>query len=114
MSGANDAALATSLRWREREEVSGYIDRAAWLSDDLLLLLGWFHAEPAQPLEACFIVDGEARPLEVRYTSYARPNTAIADETAGKLLTVRLLHPAQTSDELGRLVLKSGARVFSP
>ena len=50
MSGANDAALAKSLRWREQTEVSGYIDRAAWLSDDLLLLIGWFHAEPAEPL----------------------------------------------------------------
>src|SRR5205823_8733462 len=108
MAGANDAALAKSLRWREQTEVSGYIDRAAWLSDDLLLLIGWFHAEPAEPLEACLIVDGQARPLEVRYTSYAKPNTPIADETAGKLLTVRLLNPAQSSGDLGRLLLKTG------
>ena len=30
----------------EAPRVSGWIDHASWLSDDMLLLVGWFHAEP--------------------------------------------------------------------
>ncbi|MDQ3919447.1 MAG: glycosyltransferase [Acidobacteriota bacterium] len=93
--------------------VPGYIDRAAWLSDDMLLLLGWFHVEPGQTVEACLVSGGECVPLEVRHASYPKAGTPLAAESAGKMLTARLLQPAP-GEGPWRLLLKTGGRAFSP
>jgi GT2 family glycosyltransferase len=88
----------------EEPTISGWIDHASWLSDDVLVLVGWFHAD-ADPLQASLVLDGEAMALETRCISYARHDLTEADPFAGKVLTVRFPEPEKARGPLGSVVV---------
>jgi GT2 family glycosyltransferase len=88
----------------EEPSISGWIDHASWLSDDVLLLVGWFHAD-ADPLQASLVLDGEAMALETRCISYSRHDLTEADSFAGKVLTVRFPEPEKARGPLGSVVV---------
>lgn len=110
--------LDRSLSRRADLEHTGWIDYVSWLSDDILLMVGWFHAPAGQPIEACLVQHDKVVPLEVRCISYPLPKIpgdTTGDPSAGKVLTVRFLRPGDTQKEnLGRLVISTGASTFSP
>jgi len=93
--------------------VSGRIEYVTWLSDDILLMVGWFHAEEDLSLEASLLLGKRAVPLEVRCISYARPDILADDPRAGKVLTTRFLSPEDAREPLGSLVIRSGNTSFA-
>jgi GT2 family glycosyltransferase len=97
----------TASRFIPTTGVPGCVDYASWLSDDLLLVSGWFHAREDLPVEASLVLDELSIPLEVRYTSYHRPDIPGADLRTGKILTARLDTPKQALESLGCLVIRS-------
>lgn len=113
-SKREDLIHERSLAFRATLEGAGRIEAACWLSDDILLLTGWFRSEPGHAVEACLISGAVLIPLEARLFSYPRREGALADTDLGKLITVRLLRPTDAVENLGRLVIKTGDRTFSP
>src|SRR4051794_6824269 len=87
--------------------VPGCVDFASWLSDDLLLIIGWFHAKEDSPVEASLVLGTQSIPLEVRYTLYQRPDIPGANLRTGKILTARLDTPGQGLAALGSLVIRT-------
>lgn len=114
MLAIQDPALEKSLMLREHLEGIGRVEFASWLSDDILLVDGMFPSELEHAIEACLVSGDQLIPLEVRSCSYLKPETPLTDSRAGKVLTLRLLHPENVREPLGRLVLKTGTLTFSP
>ncbi|HVQ37207.1 MAG TPA: glycosyltransferase family 2 protein, partial [Pyrinomonadaceae bacterium] len=118
MQNKETAILEGTLSRRGDLEHTGWIDYVSWLSDDILLLTGWFHVPDDEPVEACLIQDGEVVPLEVRCFSYALPSLpgdVTGDPTVGKVLTARFLRAEDVDErDLGRLIISTGASTFSP
>lgn len=110
--------LDRSLSRRADLEHTGFIDYVTWLSDDILLMVGWFHVPAGQPIEACLVQQDKVVPLEVRCISYPLPQIpgdTSGDPSAGKALTVRFFRPEDTQKgNLGRLVISTEASTFSP
>ncbi|MGB7923689.1 MAG: glycosyltransferase [Pyrinomonadaceae bacterium] len=114
MTVASDLAHEKSVALRASLEGAGRAEAACWLSDDILLVTGWFHAEPGHAVEACLVSGDKLLPLEARLFSYSRPDVRLAGSDAGKVLTLRLLRPEDAMENLGRLVIKTGGKTFSP
>ena len=118
MQNNEETILERTLTRRADLEQTGWIDYVSWLSDDILLIVGWFHVTPGQTIEACLVQDDEVVPLEVRCISYPLPKIpgdTTGDPCAGKVLTARFLRPGDTHKEnLGRLVISTGTSTFSP
>jgi GT2 family glycosyltransferase len=98
----------TANRFVSTGGLPGCVDYASWLSDDLLLISGWFQAREELPVEAYLVLDGLSIPIEVRYTSYHRPDIPGADLQIGKILTACLSRPRLGLEALGRLVVRAG------
>jgi GT2 family glycosyltransferase len=92
--------------------VSGWVEYVGWLSDDILLIIGWFHADEDLPLQASLLLGDRAVPLEVRWISYARPDMSHGGSRAGKVLTARFLSPKDARRPLGSMVICSGGTSF--
>ena len=67
------------------EAVLGAVDYATWLSDDLLLMVGWFHEEEGYPLKAYLLIGDERVTLNARCVSYPRPDLSETDPRLGKV-----------------------------
>jgi len=97
--------------------VSGWVDCASWLSDDILLLVGWFHARESYPLKVHLLlddqVDSHAAPLESRCLSYPMPGFADADSRVGKVITARFLRSEDARRPLGSVVIQQAATTFA-
>ena len=93
----------------EEPEVVGGVDYASWLSDDILLIVGWFHAEDKDPLEASLVLGDRSVPLEVQCISYPKPDVLNTGPRAGKVITARLPSVGKASEPLGTLVIRTGA-----
>jgi GT2 family glycosyltransferase len=97
--------------------VSGWVDYASWLSDDVLLLVGWFHAEenclPKVHLILDDRVDDHAAPLETRCLAYPRPGSTDVRSRAGKVITARFLNPEDARRPLGSVVIEQEATTFA-
>lgn len=97
--------------------VSGWVDCASWLSDDILLLVGWFQAKENSPPKVHLIlddhVDDHAAPLVSRCLSYPRPGFADADSRPGKVITARFLRAEDARRPLGSVVIQQEATTFA-
>ena len=97
--------------------LSGWVDHASWLSDDILLLLCWFHAEENRPPKVHLTLDDQldnhAAPLESRCLSYPRPGFTDAEHRAGKVITARFLRPADARRPLGSVVIEQDGTTFA-
>lgn len=114
MTDNREIAHEKSVALRSALEGAGCAEAACWLSDDILLLTGWFRSEPGHGAEACLVYGERLVPLEARLFSYPRPEVPLADSNAGKLLTLRVLRPEDVGENLGRLVIKTAGSTFSP
>src|SRR5437870_4886864 len=95
-------------------EQTGSVEYSSWLSEDILLLTGWFHAPAGQPIEACLVQDEEVIPLEVRYISYPKSDPSAGDRSVGKVMTVRFLRVENVHEARpGRLLISTGSSNFS-
>src|SRR5437660_2100557 len=74
------------LPWRRAA-----IERAAWLSDDTLLTIGWCLAPP-DTVTASLAAGGSSRPLQARWVSYPRPDVDAAGG-AGRVAIIRFPSP---------------------
>jgi GT2 family glycosyltransferase len=90
----------------------GYVEYAAWLSDDLLVMVGWFPAAADASLTAALALDGLIVPLDIQWVAYPRRDILGADPTNGKVLVVRLRSPRPTGGQLGVLLIHSGSTVL--
>lgn len=99
---------------RAEPPVTGAVDSLAWLSNDLLLVLGWFPLAEWTPLEAALRPGDEAVPLEVpHYVCFPRADVPGADPFAGKLLAVRFARAEEARGLLGRLTIRTPSRTFA-
>jgi GT2 family glycosyltransferase len=93
------------------------VDCASWLSDDILILVGWFHAKENCPPKVHLIlddqVDNHAAPLESRCLSYPRLGFADADSRVGKVITARFLCSEDARRPLGSVVIQQDAKPFA-
>jgi GT2 family glycosyltransferase len=97
--------------------VSGWVDCASWLSDDILLLVGWFRAKEDSPAKVRLTledrIDDHAAPLESRCFSYPRAGFADTDSRAGKVITARFLRPEDVRRPLGSVVIQQDTTPFA-
>jgi GT2 family glycosyltransferase len=93
--------------------VAGWVNYASWLSDDILLIVGWFHAQEKGPLRVSLNLNDRPVPLEARCMSYSRPDLPDADPHAGKVITARFLRPEEAREPLGSLVIYTGSTAFA-
>src|SRR5437016_13988855 len=118
MQNNEETILERTLTRRADLEQTGWIDYVSWLSDDILLIVGWFHVPAEQTIEACLVQDDEVVPLEVRCISYPLPKIpgdTTGDTCPGKVLTARFLRPSDTHREnLVRLGISTGTSNFRP
>lgn len=95
----------TGSKGRERK-VFGWIDYAAWLSDEIAVLVGWFPGSSDRPPELELVRDGRRERLQARTFCFPRHDTPLDDSDAGKVVTVRLRRPSSPSPRLGRLMIR--------
>jgi GT2 family glycosyltransferase len=93
--------------------VAGWVNYASWLSDDILLIVGWFHIEEKDPPTMSLVLDDRHVPLEAQCISYPRPDLPDKDPRAGKLITARFLHPEEAREPLGSLVIHMESTTFA-
>jgi GT2 family glycosyltransferase len=93
--------------------VSGWVNYVSWLSDDVLLIVGWFHAEGGYPPEVSLILGDLSLSLESRCLSYPRPDLPGVDPRAGKVLTARVLRSEKAREPLGSVVVRTGTTTFT-
>src|SRR3712207_1126004 len=93
--------------------VEGWGNYASWLSDDILLIVGWFHAEGERSPKTSLILNGDPVPLEARCLSYPRPDLPDGDPRAGKVITVRFLRPDDARGSLGSLMVNTDSATFA-
>ena len=117
--GGEMSSVRTKAQSTEAAEtvVSGWVDYASWLSDDILLLVELVHAEEkCQPKVHLILddrVDDHAAPLESRCLSYPRPGSANVDSRAGKVIIARFLNPEDARRPLGSVVIQQDATTFA-
>jgi GT2 family glycosyltransferase len=90
----------------EAPKVSGWIEHASWLSDDVLLVVGWFHAAP-DGIRLYVSTGDDTLALDTRCMAYFRHDLAEADPLAGKVLTVRFPDPVKADVRLGTVVVQT-------
>jgi GT2 family glycosyltransferase len=116
-AGRVRTALRSTVADAGETVVSGWVDHASWLSDDILLLVGWFRAEEDRPPKVHLVLDDQledhAAPLESRCLSYPRPGFADAEHRAGKVITARLLRPEDARRPLGSVVIEQDGTTFA-
>ncbi len=93
--------------------VSGWMNYASWLSDDILLMIGWFHAEEERSPKVSLVLNEHPVPLEARYISYPRPDLTDADPRAGKVVTARFLRSEDAREPLGSVMIHTGTTTFA-
>jgi GT2 family glycosyltransferase len=93
--------------------VSGWVDYASWLSDDSLLIVGWFHGDAEDPPQASLVLGDRAIPLDTCCISYPRPIISDGDPRAGKLLTVHFRSREDARGPLGSMVIRTNATPFA-
>jgi GT2 family glycosyltransferase len=93
--------------------VSGWVNYATWLSDDILLMVGWFHAKEKRVQKVSLRVDDHTVPLDARCVSYPRPDLKDAGHNVGKVLTARFLGSANAREPLGNLVVETETTTFA-
>ena len=93
--------------------VAGWVNYASWLSDDILLIVGWFHAEEGRSLKASLILDDCLAPLEARCMSDRRPDLSDTDPRAGKIITARFIRPERARKPLGNLMIHTDSTSFA-
>ncbi len=98
---------------RAEPVVSGRLEYVTWLSDDILLMVGWFHAEDDLPLQAALLLGDRAIPLEIRCISYARPDISDGGPRAGKVFTARFFSREDARGMLGSMVIRTRIATFA-
>jgi GT2 family glycosyltransferase len=93
--------------------VAGWVNYASWLSDDILLMVGWFHAEDWRCIKVSLILDDRPISLEARCMSYPRPDLPDTDPCAGKIVTARFLRPDEARKPLGNLMIHADNTTFA-
>jgi GT2 family glycosyltransferase len=93
--------------------VAGWVNYASWLSEDILLIVGWFHAEGELSPKTSLILNGDTVSLEARCISYPRPDLPDGDPRAGKVITVRFLRPEDARGSLGSLMVNTDRATFA-
>jgi len=91
----------------------GTVDHASWLSDDVLLIVGWFPAEDVHTSEAFLVSGDQCYSVDVRYLPYPRLDIPGAGPRAGKLLTAHFSNPESLSGPLGNLVVRIGSIILT-
>jgi GT2 family glycosyltransferase len=93
--------------------VSGWVNYASWLSDDLILFVGWFPMEGETTPSISLLSDARSTSLETRCMSYRRPDLPDADPHLGKVVTARFLHQEDTRGPLGTTMVRMGATALA-
>jgi GT2 family glycosyltransferase len=94
--------------------VSGWVDSASWLSDDVLLILGRIGMDEMAFLEGVLILDERSVPLEIRCLSYPGLDLPGDQPHAGKVFTACFPHSVNgRRGSLGRLVIRTEATTFA-
>jgi GT2 family glycosyltransferase len=93
--------------------VSGWVDCASWLSDDVLLIIGWFHTEEDGSPNVSLILDKKPLPLEIQCFSYPRPDLFDADPRVGKVIVARFLRPEDAHEPLGSVMIETDSAAFA-
>jgi O-antigen biosynthesis protein len=90
----------------------GWIDNAAWLSEDILLAIGWCLARDTDTIRAsCNGGDGPVS-LDASWTSYGRADFADPGYPAGKVMTIRFPERFPVRPLRGDIVIESGPSKF--
>lgn len=85
--------------------LAGWIDYAAWLSEDVVILVGWFDAPEDGAPELHRVLDGGTEALDANVFSFPRDDTPLDAPRAGKVVTARLPRPSRRDARLGRLMI---------
>jgi GT2 family glycosyltransferase len=93
--------------------ISGWANYASWLSDDLILIVGWFPLEGEAPPNISLLSDARSTSLETRCMSYRRPDLPDADPHLGKVITARFLHREDTRGPLGTVIVGMDATTLA-
>jgi len=104
----------SSPRPEVEPDVSGWISYASWLSDDILLMVGWFHTEEEAPPRVYFFSDNQPIALEARCITYSRLDLPEPHSRAGKVLTVRFPDSGSIPDPLGSLIVETESATNTP
>ena len=99
IAGSWPTEAAVRLPWRRAT-----LEKAAWLSDDTLLTIGWCLAPPRE-LTAHIVAAGESRPADARWIAYPRPDVG-APYGAGGVTLIRFPSPLDRQDEHAGLGLE--------
>lgn len=91
------------------ESLGGWVDYAAWLGEEILVLVGWFPARDDE-IEFSLERDGRLEPLDACFESYARSDPPHDDPRPGKVIAVRRSRSPRRDLRLGRLVVTVGER----
>ncbi len=94
------------------DSLGGWVDYAAWLGEEILILVGWFPA-PDGEIEFALERDGQLESLDACFESYARSDPPPEDPSPAKVVAVRLLRPPRAASRMGRLAVRSGDRVLT-
>jgi GT2 family glycosyltransferase len=89
------------------------VNYASWLSDDLILIVGWFPTEEETPPTISLLSDTQSISLETRCMSYRRPDLPDADPHLGKVVTARFLDRGDARGPLGTTMVRTGATTLA-
>jgi GT2 family glycosyltransferase len=92
--------------------VSGWVNYASWLSDDLILIVGWFPTEEETPPTISLLSETRSISLETRCMSHRRPDLPDAPHV-GKVVTARFLRQEDARDPLGTTIVHMGAKTLT-
>jgi GT2 family glycosyltransferase len=88
--------------------VSGWVNYASWLSDDLILIVGWFPMEGECSPSISLVSDARSISLETRCMSYHRPDLPDTAPGLGKVVTARFLDREDARGPLGTTMVCMG------
>src|SRR3712207_444371 len=97
----NDRAVAGAVA--ARQQAPGWVDSASWLSDDLLLAIGWLSPEVERAPEGLLVLGDQSIPVDLRWLAYSRPDVSSTDDQVGRIFTLRFRCPEDARKPLGSL-----------
>jgi O-antigen biosynthesis protein len=97
----------------DESPVSGWVNFASWLSDDLILIVGWFPMEGEAPPGISLVSNTRSISLETRCMSYRRPDLPDADPHLGKVITAKYLHGQDARAPLGTTMVRMGDAILA-
>jgi GT2 family glycosyltransferase len=92
--------------------VSGWVNYASWLSDDLIVIVGWFPTVEETSPTISLVSDTRTLSLETRCMSYRRADLPDTTSHVGKVVTARFLRKEDACGPLGTTWVRLGATTF--